>query len=78
MRHFFTFGQRYDHEPHPSGLPITGSSYVVFEGGWLATRKQAWAAFGGAWAFQYTEEEFAPQIKKYGLTEVVIPQRKEE
>ena len=28
-------------------------------------------AFGDQWALQYTEEEFLPQIEKYGLTEYV-------
>ena len=48
-------------------------NYSVVEGADYDTcREQAFLLTEGRFAFSYTEEEFAGQIEKYGLTEVPL------
>ena len=35
-------------------------------------RQRMFAARGDSWAFQYSEEEFLPQIEQYGLKEAPL------
>ena len=44
--------------------------YIKFAGSYEEARLAMVANFGTKWANQYSEEEFLPQIKDYGLTEI--------
>ena len=46
------------------------NKYVCFEGDYFEARVKMVARFGEAWACQYPEKEFLPQIKEFGLTEL--------
>lgn len=71
MKFAITFGSRYNHEEHPSGLPITGNSYlVVEEADEMSARRAVKSLLGDAWAFMYDWDDFVPQIERHGLTEV--------
>ena len=60
---YFTFPQR---------LP-TKDNYVCIEADdYSAAREKMVAVHGQAWAFQYTEEQFLPQIEEFGLTEIPL------
>ena len=41
--------------------------YVMFEGTYEEARKQMFEVFGDKWAFQYSRDDFIPQIIKFGL-----------
>jgi len=57
---YFTFGSGH---AHPNG-------YVKIHGTFNSARDQMHKMYGPKWAFQYNEEEFIPQIKRWGLKEV--------
>ncbi len=63
MKDFYvTFGQRYRHEPHPSGYPIHPDGVVrVRAESEEEARGKTFEAFGGKWSFVYVEEEFEPE-----------------
>ena len=46
------------------------NKYVKIAGTYSEAREKMCESFGIEWAFQYSEEEFLPQIEKYGLTEI--------
>lgn len=48
------------------------NKYVRIEGDYYYARMKMAAEFGTYWAFQYSEKEFLPQIKSFGLTELVL------
>lgn len=58
---YFTFGSGHAHP----------NSYVKIHGTFGSARDQMHKMYGPKWAFQYTEKEFMPQIKRWGLTEVI-------
>ncbi len=57
---YFTFGSG---QAHPNG-------YVKIHGTFNSARDHMHKLYGSKWAFQYSEEEFMPQIKRWGLKEV--------
>ena len=59
---FFTFG--FGHE-HPNG-------YVCIFDTHDGARERMFARFGAKWAFQYDEDRFLPQIKRYNLYQVHV------
>lgn len=69
-----TFGVQYNRESHPSGLPITGRTYVILEGEReLDARLQANHLFGRAWAFIYTMDVmFKEDIRRFDLVELIL------
>ncbi|MEI6296228.1 MAG: hypothetical protein WCO84_01100 [bacterium] len=46
------------------------NNYVVFQGTQEEARDMMFMNFGQKWGFQYNEEDFLPQIEKYGLKEL--------
>jgi len=59
------------------------NKYVKINDTYLAARGRMCAIFSDQWAFQYTEEEFLPQIEEYGLTELpleegIVPAEKDK
>ena len=46
------------------------NKFVRIEGSYEEARMKMVERFGSSWANQYSEEEFLPQIKDYGLTEI--------
>ncbi len=44
--------------------------YVKIKGTYGEAREKMSIMFGLAWAFQYSEEQFAGQVEAYGLTHV--------
>lgn len=58
---YFTFGSGH---AHPDG-------YVKIHGTFNSAREQMHKMYGPKWAFQYNEKEFMPQIKRWGLKEVI-------
>lgn len=58
---YFTFGT------DERGLQ---NSYVKIEGTFDEAREKMFEAFGDQWAFQYSEEQFLPQITAYNLEEL--------
>jgi hypothetical protein len=44
--------------------------YMVFEGTYGEAREEMCEVCGTAWGFQYSADNFLPQIEKYGLTEI--------
>lgn len=46
--------------------------YVRIEGSYGMARAIMIDAFGEYWAFQYSEKEFLPQIKRFNLTELIL------
>lgn len=69
--YYVTFGAKYAHESHSSGLPITDKSFLKIE----ATdedhaRRLVQEVIGGEWAFIYDPESFAPQVARHDLVEV--------
>ena len=58
---YFTFGSGH---AHPNG-------YVKIYGTFNSAREQMHRMYGPKWAFQYTEKKFTPQIKRWGLKEVI-------
>ena len=57
---YFTFGSGH---AHPDG-------YMKIHGTFNSARDHMHKMYGLKWAFQYNEEEFMPQIKRWGLKEV--------
>lgn len=63
-----TFGQKYNHDPHPACAKIDGKSFVRIEAeDEIAAREHANALLQNQWAFMYEWDEFEPQIAEYGL-----------
>jgi len=58
--YYFTFGCG---QAHPKG-------YVKIKGTYESAREDMVIRFGLKWAFQYTEEQFLPQIERFGLVQV--------
>ena len=58
---YFTFGNGH---AHPGG-------YVKIHGTFNSAREHMHKMYGPKWAFQYNEKEFMPQIKRWGLKEVI-------
>ena len=58
---YFTFGQGHK---HPNG-------YVMFRGTFAEARTKMFEHFDSRWAFQYDEQQFLPQIKKYNLYQLM-------
>lgn len=46
--------------------------YVKLRGTYASTRRIMMRHFGDQWAFQYSEQEFLPQIERFGLTELPL------
>lgn len=68
-----TFGQKYNYDEHPSGLPIDGNSFLVIEAyDEIEAREKIYDVVGTAYSFLYEWTEFEPQIEKYGLKEVKV------
>jgi hypothetical protein len=63
---YFTFMQKQEHK----------NRYVKIHGTFFEAREKMVKAFGDQWCFQYSEEEFIPQIEMFGLRELEI--REEE
>jgi hypothetical protein len=59
---YFTFMQKHEHR----------NRYVKIFGSFGEAREKMVKAFGTKWAFQYSEEEFIPQIERFGLRELEI------
>ena len=57
MSNFYViFGQRYDHEPHPSGIGFTPDGLLkVISTDYGTAREDVFNAIGTAWAFIYDE-----------------------
>lgn len=70
-KYFFTFGSNHETK---EGFSL-GHSYVVIDANdlWEA-RDKMHKARGEVWSFSYTEEEFAGQPEKYGLTALTLDQ----
>lgn len=69
-KYVFTFGtNHYDIEGNS-----LSDNYVIMEGTYSASRDKITEARGDKWAFQYSWEEFIPQIAEYGLSEVPLDQ----
>jgi len=49
---------------------ILRNKYVKISGTYSEARKKMCENFGDLWGFQYSEEDFLPQIEQYGLTEI--------
>ena len=47
-----------------------GRKWIKIEGTYSEAQEKMFENFGKKWAFQYSEEDFLPQIEKYGLTEI--------
>lgn len=67
-KYYFTFMQK------QTGLK---DKFIVFEGGYIETRKAMSRRYQDQWAFQYSEEQWIlpngkTQAEEYGLTEVKI------
>lgn len=56
----------------PWRLEDKRNKFVKIAGNYHEARLQMEQAHGKAWAMQYTEEEFLPQIPHYGLTEIPL------
>lgn len=48
------------------------NNYIVLEGTEAETRDKMFSVFGPKWAFQYSWEEFVPQIAQFNLREIKI------
>lgn len=59
---YFTFclGDRFKHR------------FIRINGTYSEARDKMFEMFDDKWAFQYSEKDFLPQIKKYGLEELTI------
>lgn len=72
MRYAVTFGQRYNHDPHPFLPGATGLSFmVVFAESEMDARIALGETIDNTYAFIYEfDEDFERQIQEYGLTEL--------
>lgn len=77
-----TFGQRYNHEDHPTLPGVTGDSYVLVSGDdWWDARQKAFRMTNGAFAFDYPwlgtgsaeqESRTRQMVKRYRLHEYKV------
>jgi len=66
--YYFTFGQKYRHEKHPSGRPAHPDGYIaVFAEDEPAARRRMHATYGRYWAFCY---ENKPDSSMYPKGEI--------
>lgn len=68
MKYVFTFGSNHYTQ---DGVRLD-QYFVVLEGTFGETRDAMFRVRGNKWAFQYTWEEFEPQIEKYNLKRIDI------
>lgn len=63
--HYFTFGfdQGYDNGYVKISVPASPDSYTT-------ARDKMIEKYGTEWGFQYTEEQFLPQLERWPLWEV--------
>ena len=59
---YFTFGYGQEHGPN---------GYCKIQGTYREAREEMVRRHGIKWAFQYSEDQFAGQVEKYNLHEVV-------
>jgi hypothetical protein len=58
---FLTFGNKYKHELHQSGLKINPDGYIlIYAHTYDLARQKAFDEFGKEWCWLYSEEEFQP------------------
>lgn len=70
-KYYFTFGMN---QQTKEGMSL-GNFYVCIEALDINTaRFDMFEARGSSWSFCYTEEEFAGQPRKYGLTSLTLEQ----
>lgn len=64
---FVTFGQKYRHEKHPSGLNIDPDGYVVVHAyNYHEARQIVIGKFGNEVSWLYNEDNFEPQYFPLG------------
>lgn len=64
---FVTFGQKYRHEKHPSGLNIHPDGYVIiYAESWIVARRIAFDKFGDNFSLIYCETDFNPHFFPLG------------
>lgn len=70
-KYYFTFGMNQETK---DGVSL-GNFYVCIEAPDMnSARFDMFDARGSSWSFSYTEEEFAGQPEKYGLTSLTLEQ----
>jgi len=70
--YYITFGQKYRHEPHPTGLPIHPDACTkVIASDITAARNIAFDCYGPYWGFIYEESEFDAKDFPRGCTETI-------
>lgn len=56
---FLAFGNKYKHEPHPSGYDVNPDGWIeVFADTYDLARQKTMDIFGKEWCWLYTEDEF--------------------
>lgn len=69
MNWYFTFGFAHTTKNDES----LAHRYVkIVSDDWWEARQKFMRVRGTVWSFQYSEVEFLPQIKEYGLTEISL------
>ena len=69
MNYYFTFGSNHI---DPRGISLDHAYVKIKAKDYMSARKIMFKYRGSVWSMQYTEEQFLPQIEKYGLHEVGI------
>lgn len=65
---YLTFGNKYKHQPHPSGTVINPDGYVLIQAyTYDEARAKAFEVFGPEWAFLYTEDNFEAKFFPAGV-----------
>lgn len=77
-----TFGQRYNHEEHPTLPGVTGEHYILVSGDdWADARQRAFQLTNGAFAFDYPwlgtgsasqESRTRMMVARHHLTEYIV------
>ena len=67
--YYFTYGSAHTTN---DGFPLDVFYTKVSAESYGEARQRLFEVRGDVWAFQYTEEEFLPQIEQYGLKEAPL------
>lgn len=63
-----TFGNKYKHMPHPSGIEINPDGYIIIHAyTYDEARAKAFEIFGREWAFLYHENNFGTVFFPAGI-----------
>lgn len=70
--YYFTFGQQYRDEPHPSYPKANPNGWVrIVAEDWEKARIKAFDLFGASFSFQYSEHGFDPKYFPMGEIECI-------